>query len=190
MREWSNTLRKFYLGIAMTSFLVFAGDFGATAQESAKALPVLDEQILSRFAETWKPITDAISAQDKEFDSAHVPSLVHSLNGLAASDGAQSLLDEVVSHYSYGDFEQWATIAQRCIEAAQWAAQPPTESELKRTIMALQSDPDIAEDQKQSLVNDVSAAYQAALDNKPLDADIAAAKAVLPLLEPIIKPDQ
>ena len=152
--------------------------------------PALDEQILSRFAETWIPITSAIETADKEFDHTHLPGLAQTLHDMAASDGPNSKHDEIVASHGYTDFEQWADIAQRSILAAQWAKQPPTEDELKRTIMALQADPDIAADAKQSLVNDVTTAFQTALANKPSDADISAAKAVLPLLEPVIGRDE
>lgn len=190
MREWSNTLRKVCVGISSATLLMSVGSPSSLAQVPTDAFPPLTEQSLSHFADTWQPITEAIATHDGEFDRTHVPSLVHSLSALAASDGTHSTLDEVVAKYGYSDFEYWAGVARSAIVAAQWSLQPPDEAELKRTIVALQSDPDIPAAQKLSLVEDVSAAFQSAMDNKPSDADIAAAKAVMPLLQPIIKPNQ
>lgn len=188
MREWSKRVLKVSVGFAAMFLLFSKSDLTSFAQPPNEI--ALNEQILSHFAQTWEPITDTVSAFDKEFDRTHLPSLLHSLSVLSASDGTHSPLDEAVSTFGYVDFEHWASIASDSIAAAQWALQPPTLVELNRTIASLQADPDISADQKQSLVNDVSAAFQTALDNKPSEANIAAAKAVLPLLEPIIKPDQ
>lgn len=186
MRVWSNTQWQRAAIIAAMMLAAMPVSAQTASKGGANTSPVLNEQILSRFAETWIPITNAIETADKEFDHTHLPGLVKSLNDMAATDGAHSPRDELVANYGYTDFEQWADIAQRSIMAAQWAKQPPNEDELKRTIMALQADPGIAADAKKSLVNDVTAAFAIALAHKPSDADIDAAKAVLPLLEPVI----
>ena len=186
MRDWSNTLRQPAAGFLAMVLLAAPCAAQSASQGDANTAPTLNEQILSRFAETWIPITNAVETADKEFDHTHLPGLAQSLHDMAATDGPRSARDELVANYGYADFEQWADIAQRSILAAQWAKQPPSEDELKRTIMALQADPGIAADARQSLVNDVSAAFAIALAHKPSDADIDAAKAVLPLLEPVI----
>jgi hypothetical protein len=146
----------------------------------------LDEQIISKFAQTWEPVTKRLMEVDAEFDPQNLAGLVNQLEQMAKADGPDSARDHAVKPDGYADFETWAKTAASIVTCAQWAKDPPDAAEVETAIAAINADLEQTAEEKAALISDLKSALETAMKSKPDDADIETAKRLLPVLEPVL----
>jgi hypothetical protein len=173
------------MSLKFVSRWVFALMLVATQLGIARA-GILDEQIISKFAQTWEPVTKRLMEVDAEFDPQNLAGLVNQLDQMAQADGPDSARDNAVKPDGYADFETWAQTAATIVTCAQWAKDPPDAAEVETAIASINAAPEQTAEEKAALIADLKAALETAMANKPDQADIDTAKRLLPVLEPIL----
>lgn len=153
------------------------------------AQAMLNEQVMTQFAQSWPQVSQRLKALDAEFDPANVAGLIDQLSTMAQHDGPNSPRDKAVAVEGYADLESWAGQATVIIRAAQWAQNPPDLSDIKPAIEEINTDQQRTQADKTSAIADLELALAQALKTKPNPADIALAARFLPLLKPILEPN-
>jgi hypothetical protein len=172
--------------IKFCAILVIAlGSSGAV-----KADAFLNEQIIAQFAQTWVPVTQRLVIADPEFDPHNIPGLMGQLEAMAINDGIESARDKAVQPDGYSDFETWANSATSIITAAQWAHNPPDASDIDVVIDAINADNQRTPQDKAGAILELKSALEATLKHKPDASDIALAAKLLPMLLPILEPEE
>lgn len=174
--EFIHKLKMHFAAFAICIMAVIAVALGARAQLAAPDdLIALTPEIVGNYVAGYPKVKDRLDALSEELGTSDSDFSADNMAAKSAHEAARNDLNLIVAEYGFENYADWVTTTSSIIVAYTFVREGGgLDDQMQSFLDQIQNNPDMTDEQKQTMIDQMSGPMQAINANRPDQASLDA----------------